>query len=220
MNRKSKHAVSPDYLIDIIILLTAAIAAVPLFKTLGLGAVPGLLMAGILVGPSGLGLIDNVGEIGQFAEFGVVLLLFVIAIELKPSRLWLMRRLVFGLGTLQVLVTGLLFTAVAYYLLDVSLRSAILIGPALALRSCGRCSASSIAPLPRIWSKRQSGLTKRHTPVPSRSSSVSAAHCSPGDARHRGHFHVGVLQQPAGFMETHLIQHLGIAGVQFREFAW
>jgi len=127
--------VSPDYLTDTIILLAAAIAAVPLFKIHGLGAVPGLLMAGILIGPSGLGLIDNVGEIGQFAEFGVVLLLFVIAIELKPSRLWLMRRLVFGLGTLQVLVTGLLFTSIAYYLLDVPLRAAILIGPALALSS-------------------------------------------------------------------------------------
>jgi monovalent cation:proton antiporter-2 (CPA2) family protein len=127
--------VNPDYLTDIIILLTAAIVAVPLFRTLGLGAVPGLLMAGILVGPSGLGLIDNVSQIGHFAEFGVVLLLFVIAIELKPSRLWLMRRLVFGLGTLQVLVTGLLFTAVAHYIFDISLRSAILIGPALALSS-------------------------------------------------------------------------------------
>ena len=126
---------SPNYLTDTIILLTAAIVAVPLFRALGLGAVPGLLMAGILVGPTGLGLIDNVSEIGQFAEFGVVLLLFVIAIELKPSRLWLMRRLVFGLGSLQVLVTGVLFTAVVYYLLGISLRSAILIGPALALSS-------------------------------------------------------------------------------------
>jgi len=133
--KKSLRAVNSDYLTDIIILLTAAIAAVPLFRALGLGAVPGLLMAGILVGPSGLGLIDNVTEIGYFAEFGVVLLLFVIAIELKPSRLWLMRRLVFGLGTLQVLATGSLFTAVAYYLLDIPLRSAILIGPALALSS-------------------------------------------------------------------------------------
>lgn len=126
---------SPDYLTDTIILLIAAIVAVPLFRALGLGAVPGLLMAGILVGPTGLGLIDNVSEIGHFAEFGVVLLLFVIAIELKPSRLWLMRRLVFGLGSLQVLVTGLLFTAIVYYLLGISLRSAILIGPALALSS-------------------------------------------------------------------------------------
>ena len=126
---------SPDYLTDTIILLTAAIAAVPLFRALGMGAVPGLLMAGILVGPTGLGLIDNVSAIGHFAEFGVVLLLFVVAIELKPSRLWLMRRLVFGLGSLQVLVTGLLVTAVVYYLLGISLRSAILIGPALALSS-------------------------------------------------------------------------------------
>ncbi|MEA2079088.1 MAG: monovalent cation:proton antiporter-2 (CPA2) family protein [Pseudomonadota bacterium] len=126
---------SSDYLTDIIILLTAAIAAVPLFRALALGAVPGLLIAGIMVGPSGLGLIDNVSEIGHFAEFGVVLLLFVIGIELKPSRLWLMRRLVFGLGTLQVLVTGLLVTAVACFLLGISLRLAILIGPALALSS-------------------------------------------------------------------------------------
>jgi monovalent cation:proton antiporter-2 (CPA2) family protein len=127
--------VSPNYLTDIIILLTAAIVAVPVFRVVGLGAVPGLLIAGVLVGPSGLGLIDNVTQIGHFAEFGVVLLLFVIAIELKPSRLWMMRRLVFGLGTLQVVITGLLVTAVAYFILDVPPRAAILIGPALALSS-------------------------------------------------------------------------------------
>ena len=123
------------YLTDIIILLTAAVITVPLFRFAGLGTVPGFLIAGIAVGPSALGLIDNRAEIGHLAELGVVLLLFVIGIELKPSRLWLMRRMVFGLGALQVVVTGTLITASVYFLFDVELRSAILIGPALALSS-------------------------------------------------------------------------------------
>lgn len=124
-----------NYLLDIVILLAAAVLAVPLFRAAGLGAVPGFLVAGVLVGPYGLALIDNVTEIGQLAELGVVLLLFVIGIELKPARLWLMRRLVFGLGTMQVVLTGALITAGVYFLLDVPFRTAILIGPALALSS-------------------------------------------------------------------------------------
>ena len=124
-----------NYLLDIVILLAAAVVAVPLFRAAGLGAVPGFLVAGVLVGPYGLALIDNVTEIGQLAELGVVLLLFVIGIELKPARLWLMRRLVFGLGTLQFVLTGALITAGAYVVFDVPFRTAILIGPALALSS-------------------------------------------------------------------------------------
>jgi len=80
---------------------------VPLFRAAGFGAVPGFLVAGVLVGPSGLALIDNVTEIGQLAELGVILLLFVIGIELRPARLWLMRRMVFGLGTLRKLGASL-----------------------------------------------------------------------------------------------------------------
>lgn len=124
-----------NYLLDIVILLAAAVLAVPIFRAVGFGAVPGFLVAGVLVGPFGLGLIDNVTEIGQLAELGVVLLLFVIGIELKPARLWLMRRLVFGLGTLQVVLTGALITAGVYFLLGISFRTAILVGPALALSS-------------------------------------------------------------------------------------
>jgi len=123
------------YLTDIIIMLTAAVIAVPLFRLAGLGTVPGFLVAGVVVGPSALALIDNRAEIYHLAELGVVLLLFVIGIELKPSRLWLMRRMVFGLGSLQVIVTGVLISAVAYFVFSVELRSAILIGPALALSS-------------------------------------------------------------------------------------
>jgi len=124
-----------NYLLDIVILLTAAVVAVPLFRASGFGAVPGFLVAGALVGPSGLALIDNVIEIGQLAELGVILLLFVIGIELKPARLWLMRRMVFGLGTLQLLITGALLTVGAHVLLGAPYRTAILIGPALALSS-------------------------------------------------------------------------------------
>ena len=123
------------YLTDIIILLAAAVIAVPLSRCAGLGTVPGFLIAGVVVGPSALGLIDNGAEIGHLAELGVVLLLFVIGIELKPSRLWLMRRMVFGLGTLQVVATGALISAAAYFVFGVEPRAAILIGPALALSS-------------------------------------------------------------------------------------
>ena len=124
-----------NYLLDIVILLSAAVVAVPLFRAAGFGAVPGFLVAGVLVGPSGLALIDNVTDIGQLAELGVILLLFVIGIEIRPARLWLMRRMVFGLGTLQVVIAGALLTVGAHVLLGVPQRIAILIGPALALSS-------------------------------------------------------------------------------------
>jgi len=116
-------------------LLAAAVVAVPMFQQMRMGAVPGFVVAGVVVGPYGFGLIGNVEEVGQFAELGVVLLLFIIGIELNPRRLWLMRRLLFGLGTLQVLVTSAALVFVAHYLVGVPLRAAVLIGPALALSS-------------------------------------------------------------------------------------
>jgi monovalent cation:proton antiporter-2 (CPA2) family protein len=123
------------YLIDVIILLVAAVIVVPVFQIARLGIVPGFLVAGVVVGPSGLGLIGNVSEISHFAEIGVVLLLFIIGIELKPARLWLMRRLVFGLGTLQFLLTGAVLAVLAFYFFDIPPRAAMLVGPALALSS-------------------------------------------------------------------------------------
>ncbi|SHI89900.1 monovalent cation:proton antiporter-2 (CPA2) family protein [Cycloclasticus pugetii] len=126
---------SSGYLEDLIILLVAAVAVVPICQTLKLGAVPGFLIAGLAVGPSGLGLIHNLSEIRHFAEIGIAFLLFVIGIELKPSRLWQMKRMVFGLGTLQVLITGLVLVAVSYYVFEVPLQAAAIIGPALALSS-------------------------------------------------------------------------------------
>ncbi|MGB1703126.1 MAG: cation:proton antiporter, partial [Cycloclasticus sp.] len=101
------------YLVDLIVLLAAAVIVVPACQVVKLGAVPGFLIAGLMVGPAGLGLIDNLTEIRHLAEIGIAFLLFVIGIELKPSRLWQMKRLVFGLGSLQVLLTGMVFTAIA-----------------------------------------------------------------------------------------------------------
>ena len=123
-----------NYLADILILLAAAIVAVPVFKRLGLGSVLGYLAAGAIVGPWGVGFIDEIEEIRHIAEFGVIFLLFIIGIELKPARLWAMRRKVFGLGTAQVLVTGLVITGIAL-LFEQSLRTAVIVGFGLALSS-------------------------------------------------------------------------------------
>ncbi|KYF89727.1 potassium transporter KefB [Sorangium cellulosum] len=90
------------------VFLGAAVVAVPLFKRLGLGAVLGYLVAGALIGPWGLRFITDVENILHFSELGVVLLLFLIGLELQPSRLWVLRRAVFGLGGAQVAVTGAL----------------------------------------------------------------------------------------------------------------
>jgi len=122
------------YIVDTLILLAGAVVAVPLFQRLGLGVVLGFLVAGATIGPWGFGFISAVDEIRHLAEFGVVFLLFVIGIELKPSRLWVMRRSVFGLGTAQVLITGTIITLVALGL-GISTRSALVVGFGLALSS-------------------------------------------------------------------------------------
>lgn len=122
-------------LFDLFVLLTAAVIIVPLCQTARIGAVPGFLVAGVLVGPHGLGLISTVGEITDLSEIGVILLLFVIGIELKPSRMWHMRTLVFGLGSLQVLITGAVLGILLFYLFGMNWRSAALVGPTLALSS-------------------------------------------------------------------------------------
>lgn len=120
--------------LDVIILLTGAVIAVPIFKFLGLGSVLGYLAAGTLIGPWALGLIDDVDNILHFSELGVVMLLFIIGLELKPSRLWALRRSIFGFGSAQLLISALLIGAFAY-LLDNPLPIAILIGFVLALSS-------------------------------------------------------------------------------------
>ncbi len=112
----------------------AAILAVPLTKRLGLGAVLGYLAAGAMIGPWGLGLIGDVESILHFAEIGVVLLLFLIGLELQPSRLWTMRKPVFGLGTLQVFISAALL-GLAGVALGLSWKIALVVGFALSLSS-------------------------------------------------------------------------------------
>jgi len=99
-------------LLKLVTLLGAAVVAVPLFKRLGLGSVLGYLAAGLAIGPFGLGLFKDAQTILHVAELGVVMFLFVIGLEMRPSHLWALRRSIFGLGSLQVLVCGLLLTAV------------------------------------------------------------------------------------------------------------
>ncbi|HEY6282179.1 MAG TPA: monovalent cation:proton antiporter-2 (CPA2) family protein [Burkholderiales bacterium] len=103
-------------LIETAIYLSAAVIAVPLFKKLRLGAVLGYLAAGIIIGPQALGLVSDVENMLHFSELGVVLLLFIIGLELQPSRLWVLRKSVFGLGGAQVVVTAALLGLIAYSL--------------------------------------------------------------------------------------------------------
>ena len=103
---------SSSDLIQVVSLLGAAVVAVPLFKRLGLGSVLGYLAAGLAIGPYGLGLVTDSHSIIHIAEFGVVMFLFVIGLEMKPSHLWGLRRQIFGLGSMQVVICSILLTFV------------------------------------------------------------------------------------------------------------
>jgi glutathione-regulated potassium-efflux system ancillary protein KefC len=106
-----EHA--PTWLTNSLIYLAAAVIAVPLSKKLGLGAIIGYLVAGIAIGPWGIGLVTNVQDILHFAEFGVVLMLFLVGLELEPQRLWQLRRPIFGWGSAQVLLCSAAIAAAA-----------------------------------------------------------------------------------------------------------
>ncbi|MGJ7570787.1 glutathione-regulated potassium-efflux system protein KefC [Variovorax sp. RB2P76] len=105
-----EHA--PAWLTSSLIYLGAAVLVVPLSKFLGLGSIIGYLVAGIAIGPWGLGLVSSVEDVLHFAEFGVVLMLFLVGLELEPKRLWNLRRPIFGWGAAQVLsCAAVLFAA-------------------------------------------------------------------------------------------------------------
>ncbi|CAI8833287.1 Glutathione-regulated potassium-efflux system protein KefC [Pseudomonas fluorescens] len=118
-----------------VVFLMAAVLIVPLAKRLQLGAVLGYLFAGVIIGPSVLGLIDNPQSVANISELGVVLLLFIIGLELSPRRLWVMRKSVFGVGLAQVLLTGSVIGVVALWLFGQPLNTAIVLGLGLALSS-------------------------------------------------------------------------------------
>ncbi len=119
---------------EILAYLAAAVIAVPLSRRLGFGSVLGYLAAGIAIGPWALGLVDDVDHVLHVAEFGVVLLLFIIGLELQPSRLWALRRAVFGTGGAQVLVSGAALWAVAMAF-GLTAGPALVVGLTLALSS-------------------------------------------------------------------------------------
>lgn len=119
---------------QIAIFLAAAVLAAPLFRRFGLGTVLGYLAAGVAIGPWGLGIVTEVEAILDLGQIGVVFLLFIIGLELQPTRLRAMRRVVFGLGLAQVLTAGCALAALAW-LLGLPLRSAVIMGFALSLSS-------------------------------------------------------------------------------------
>ncbi|BFU59243.1 MULTISPECIES: monovalent cation:proton antiporter-2 (CPA2) family protein [Rodentibacter] len=100
-------------LFRVVALLGAAVVAVPLFKRIGLGSVLGYLAAGLAIGPYGLNVVDDPHAIIHLAEFGVVMFLFVIGLEMKPSHLWSLRRQIFGLGSMQVIISAIVLTCVS-----------------------------------------------------------------------------------------------------------
>lgn len=123
-----------DFLESGVVFLAAAVVAVPLAQRLGLGSVLGYLLAGIVIGPWGLGLISDVDSVMHFSELGVVLLLFLIGLELNPKKLWQMRMPILGLGGAQVVVTTLVISMIANAF-GVSWQNSLVIGMGLALSS-------------------------------------------------------------------------------------
>src|SRR5258706_391718 len=117
-----------------LVYLAAGVIVVPVFKRLGLGSVLGYLIAGIAIGPWGLKLVSAPETILQFAEFGVVLLLFLVGLELNPKRVWQLRKPIFGMGAAQVLVTAAV-VALAGWALGLAPKVALVVGMGFAMSS-------------------------------------------------------------------------------------
>jgi monovalent cation:proton antiporter-2 (CPA2) family protein len=128
-------ATDPGPLREAVVFLAAAAVMVPLFSRFKLGAVLGYLTAGVLIGPHGFALISDAEAVLRFGEYGIVLLLFVIGLELQPARLWAMRHDIFGLGTLQVVTCGLALTAMLLLTTSLTWQAALVVGLPLALSS-------------------------------------------------------------------------------------
>ncbi len=120
--------------LTLLILLAAIVLAIPLSRYAGLGSILGYLAAGVVIGPSVLGLVTNVNEISDVSELGVTMLLFLIGLELRPHRLWVLRKAVFGLGLGQMVPTSLVLAGIVM-LFGVPVRDAAVLGIGLALSS-------------------------------------------------------------------------------------
>ena len=122
----------------LVALLIASVVMVPLSRRFGFGAVLGHLVGGAVIGPLGLGLVRGIDQIASVSELGVVMLLFLIGLELRPQRLWVMRRAVFGLGTAQVVATGILLALLIHFISSaagIGWAGAAVLGASLALSS-------------------------------------------------------------------------------------
>jgi glutathione-regulated potassium-efflux system ancillary protein KefC/glutathione-regulated potassium-efflux system protein KefB len=117
------------------VFLAAAVIAIPIFRRFRLGSVLGYLAAGIVIGPAMLGLMTTAETTRDLAEFGIVLLMFVIGLELQPSRLWVLRKPVFGLGSAQVALTTAVLGAAAYLIFKQTWQCALVIGFGLSMSS-------------------------------------------------------------------------------------
>lgn len=125
---------SSNFLVQAAIYLSSAIFLVPLFKRLGLGSVLGYLIAGVLIGPYALKLIADPEQVLHFAEFGVVLMLFLVGLELESQKVWELRKLLFGLGGLQVCLT-MGVVSVAAYMMHFMWTESLVIGMGVAMSS-------------------------------------------------------------------------------------
>ncbi|MCU6339913.1 cation:proton antiporter, partial [Enterobacter quasiroggenkampii] len=120
-----------DFLLAVVLFLFSAVSLVPLAPWLGIGAVLGYFLAGISIGPWGLGFLCDVDEILHFSELGVVFLMFIIGLELNPSKLWQLRRSIFGVGAAQVLLSAALLAGLLM-LTDFAWQAAVVGGIGLA----------------------------------------------------------------------------------------
>ena len=122
-------------LLQITIFLGASLLLVPLLKRFGIATVLGYLFTGILLGPDVFNIASDPEAIQELAEFGVILLMFLIGLELRPQRLWSMRSAIFGMGSLQVGITGIVLAVVSFFALQQGIAASVVIGFALALSS-------------------------------------------------------------------------------------
>ena len=121
-------------LTTLVALLAAVAVAVPISRRLGFGSVLGYLVAGVAIGPQGLGAVLETGRVQAISEFGVVMLLFLIGLEVRPQRLWVMRRAIFGLGSAQVVLSAAVLGAFAW-IAGAEVDSAAVLGAGFALSS-------------------------------------------------------------------------------------
>ena len=122
-------------LLQITLFLAAALMIVPLAKRLGIATVLGYLFTGILLGPSVLNVVHDPEDIHKLAEYGVIFLMFIIGLELRPQRLWEMRKSIFVMGSLQVTLCGVLLACIVFFALQQQISASVVIGFALALSS-------------------------------------------------------------------------------------